>query len=82
MPVRYSTGMGTAALVSLDGDLATIYDPDREYIDGEILERNTGGARSQRITGSLDCMAVKPHTNEAAISLHRDSIARRSRYAD
>src|SRR6266545_974484 len=34
--------MGTATLVSVEEYLSTSYRPDREYIDGVILERNLG----------------------------------------
>ena len=35
-------GMGTETLVSVDEYLSTSYDPDREYVDGVLLERNVG----------------------------------------
>ncbi len=34
--------MATGTLVSLQEYLATIYEPDCEYVDGEVLERNLG----------------------------------------
>jgi Uma2 family endonuclease len=34
------TATGTA--ISLDEYLSTVYDPDREYVDGELIERNMG----------------------------------------
>lgn len=34
--------MATGALVSLEEYLSTTYDPDCEYVDGELLERNMG----------------------------------------
>lgn len=34
--------MTTSTLVPLDEYLATVYDSDREYIDGEVIERNMG----------------------------------------
>jgi Uma2 family endonuclease len=34
--------MATGALISVEEYLATSYRPDREYIDGEVLERNLG----------------------------------------
>ena len=36
------TNMSTAALVSLEEYLSTSYDPDCEYVDGTLLERNMG----------------------------------------
>jgi len=34
--------MGTAVLISVEEYLATSYDPDREYVQGELRERNLG----------------------------------------
>src|SRR6266478_4940544 len=34
--------MGTAILVPVEEYLKTSYDPDREYVDGELVERNLG----------------------------------------
>jgi Uma2 family endonuclease len=34
--------MATATLIAVEEYLATSYEPDREYIDGELVERNLG----------------------------------------
>ena len=34
--------MGVATLVSVEEYLSTSYDPDRDYVDGELEERNVG----------------------------------------
>jgi Uma2 family endonuclease len=34
--------MKTAALIPVEEYLRTMYDPDRDYVDGEVLERNLG----------------------------------------
>jgi Uma2 family endonuclease len=34
--------MATGTAISLDEYLSTIYDPDCEYVDGELIERNMG----------------------------------------
>jgi Uma2 family endonuclease len=34
--------MGAATLISVEEYLHTNYDPDREYVDGEVVERNWG----------------------------------------
>jgi Uma2 family endonuclease len=39
---RYATDMRTAACVSIDEYLNSSYEPDCEYVDGELLERNVG----------------------------------------
>jgi Uma2 family endonuclease len=40
--LRYAEAMATGTLVSLEEYLSTTYDPDCEYVDGELLERNMG----------------------------------------
>jgi Uma2 family endonuclease len=46
--------MGTAAtLVSIEEYLHTSYDPDREYVDGEVVERNLGEKTHSTIQGNL-----------------------------
>ncbi len=34
--------MGLATLISIEEYLATSYSPDREYVDGEVVDRNLG----------------------------------------
>ena len=41
-----SLPMSSTTLVSVQAYLATSFDPDREYIDGEIQERNLGSSRT------------------------------------
>ena len=38
--------MATGMLISLDEYLSTTYDPDCEFVDGELIERDIGGLRS------------------------------------
>lgn len=45
--------MGAATLVSVEEYLRTSYSPDREYIDGRIVERNLGEKTHSSIQGSL-----------------------------
>jgi len=45
--------MGTAAGVSLDEYLRTSYDPDCEYVDGEVVERNLGERDHSKLQGAL-----------------------------
>jgi Uma2 family endonuclease len=50
-----ATTVAPAALISLEEYMATSYRPDREYIAGEVRERNTGKwehARLQNLLGS------------------------------
>jgi Uma2 family endonuclease len=45
--------MGAATLVSIEEYLSTSYSPDREYIDGRIVERNLGEKTHSTIQGNL-----------------------------
>jgi len=41
--------MGSATLISVEEYLRSSYSPDREYVDGEIVERNLGEKTHGRI---------------------------------
>jgi Uma2 family endonuclease len=45
--------MATAALTPLSEYLKTSYRPDREYLDGEVLERNMGKWEHARVQAAL-----------------------------
>ena len=45
--------MSTATLVSVSEYLATSYRPDRDYVDGELLERNVGEWDHSRLQALL-----------------------------
>jgi len=45
--------MATSLLIPLDQYLSTSYRPDREYIDGEVVERNMGKWEHSRIQALL-----------------------------
>jgi len=45
--------MGAATLVSVEDYLSTSYSPDREYIDGRIVERNLGENTHSTIQANL-----------------------------
>jgi Uma2 family endonuclease len=45
--------MATGALVSVEEYLSTSYRPDREYIDGVVLERNLGEDDHSSLQGAL-----------------------------
>jgi Uma2 family endonuclease len=45
--------MGAATLVSIEEYLSTSYSPDREYLDGRIVERNLGERTHSRIQRKL-----------------------------
>ncbi len=48
--------MATGTLVSLEEYLSTIYDPDCEYVDGELLERNMGESDHSGIQGIVSAV--------------------------
>jgi hypothetical protein len=71
--------MPTGTIVSLDEYLSTTSDPDCEYVDGELIERNTAesiAADRYRPFGYHRHYAKDPRTNSprAAFPLHRDSL--------
>jgi hypothetical protein len=46
--------MSTArALISLEEYLSTVYEVDCDYVDGEVLERNTGDRDHSWLQGAL-----------------------------
>ena len=45
--------MGATILVSVEEYLSTSYSPDREYLDGRIVERNSGEKTHSSIQGNL-----------------------------
>ncbi|HKW99955.1 MAG TPA: Uma2 family endonuclease [Bryobacteraceae bacterium] len=45
--------MPAGTLVSVEEYLSTSYDPDRDYVDGEVLERNWGEQEHSRLQGVL-----------------------------
>ena len=45
--------MATAALITVEEYLETSYEPDREYIDGQVLERNLGEYPHSRLQTCL-----------------------------
>jgi len=45
--------MGAATLISVDEYLNTSYSPDREYVDGQLVERNLGERTHSRIQRKL-----------------------------
>ena len=51
-PIGYPKNM-QATLVPVEEYLRTNYDPDREYVDGQIVERNLGEKPHGRIQGAL-----------------------------
>ena len=45
--------MGAATLISVDEYLNTSYSPDREYVDGQLVERNLGERTHSRVQRNL-----------------------------
>jgi Uma2 family endonuclease len=45
--------MGSATLISVAEYLTTAYSPDRDYVDGEVVERNLGERDHSSIQGAI-----------------------------
>ena len=58
--------MGTATLVPVEEYLNTSYEPDREYVDGEVVERNLGEKTHSRIQRKL-LVCIELHAKELGI---------------
>jgi Uma2 family endonuclease len=54
------TATGTA--ISLDEYLSTIYDPDCEYVDGELIERNMGESDHSALQGIIFALLYNQST--------------------
>ena len=54
--------MGTATLVPVETYLRTVYQPDCDYIDGEVLERNMGEIPHSRLQGFFRDLFVRHQT--------------------
>lgn len=51
--------MATGTLISVEKYLNTSYSPDREYVDGEILERNVGEKEHSKLQMALLMLLAK-----------------------
>ena len=58
--------MGAATLIPVEEYLHTNYDPDREYVDGEVVERNVGEKTHSRIQRRL-LVYLELHAKELGI---------------
>jgi Uma2 family endonuclease len=56
-------------LVSVEEYLATVYRPDCEYVDGEVLERDVGELDHSRSMGMLACSLFSRETVWETITL-------------
>ena len=66
--------MGTAAtLIPVEEYLNTSYDPDREYVDGEVVERNLGEKTHSRIQRKL-LVYFELHAKELGISFPEQRV--------
>ena len=60
-PVRYPKTMASTAIVSVREYLSASYRPDREYIDGIILERNLGERDHSEVQTNLSSWLHSRH---------------------
>ena len=55
--------MSTAALVSIEEYLSTSYRPDRDLVDGQLIERNVGEYDHSNLQGTLIIwLGIRQHT--------------------
>jgi hypothetical protein len=45
--------MDAGALISVQEYLSTVYEPDRDYVDGELQERNMGERTHARLQAKI-----------------------------
>jgi hypothetical protein len=50
--------MATSALVLVEEYLRTSYEPDSEYVDGELVERNAGEKPHSKLQGALGAYLI------------------------
>ena len=62
--------MGAATLVSVEDYLSTSYSPDREYIDGRIVERNLGEKTHSTIQTQSDRLYLGSRRKELGIKVY------------
>jgi len=77
--------MGAATQISLDEYLNTSFEPDREFVDGVLVERNVGTpphGRLQLIVGSYFRQYRKSHRIEAFTETRLRVAPRRHRIPD
>jgi Uma2 family endonuclease len=70
--------MGAATLISVEEYLHTNYDPDREYVDGEVVERNLGEKTHSTIQGNL-IYYFRLHRDEWAVRAYPEQRVQVSR---
>jgi len=63
--------MGAATLVSVEDYLSTSYSPDREYIDGRIVERNLGEKTHSSIQTNM-ILYLGPRRKELGIKIYAE----------
>jgi len=63
--------MGAATLVSIEDYLSTSYSPDREYIDGRIVERNLGEKTHSSIQTNV-ILYLGPRLKELGIKVYAE----------
>jgi len=70
--------MGTATLIPVEEYLNTSYDPDREYVDGEVAERNLGEKTHSTIQGNV-VYYLRLHRDEWGIRAYPEQRVQVSR---
>jgi Uma2 family endonuclease len=78
-PECYRKAMAVETLVSLDEYLSTSYDPDVEYVDGELVERNVGDWLHSLVQRNIIAIFVRKYPDILAVGELR-SRTRTTRY--
>jgi Uma2 family endonuclease len=73
--------MAVATLVPLEEYLSTSYDPDREYVEGRLVERNVGEYNHSFLQGII-MVALRAQQLRAYMELRFQISARRFRVPD
>ncbi len=74
MPLRYHLAMASATALSIAEYHDTNYRPDREYIDGELRERNVGKREHARTQALLAAWFVQHETAWSAFALTEQRV--------
>ena len=66
--------MAIASLIPLEEYLSTSYDPDREYVDGRLVERNVGELDHSYLQfGVPNIWVVDPIRKTVTVHLHKST---------
>lgn len=76
---HYHEGMATGTLVSVETYLHTVYEPDCDYVDGEVIERNVGEYPHSSLQAALAAYIYKRRKKWGVVPLTEQRIRIRER---